>query len=539
MPDLFQYLCTRDIGFLRITATFWGIELSSPDKKDAAGELCKKMLNQTNLQELVNTLPPGVLDAIKTITRQGGRTPWPQYIRQFGEFRVVGPGSRDRKKVYQNPISIAETLVYHSFIASAIFDTSKGLQEFAFIPTDLLEHLRELLKIENPDMGQNTIISSLGRPANAKECKYIYTSSGKLLDDLVTLISALRLGIDPPALSIPVPIVTDFISSAGLIIGDAPSPSKLKIFLELPVELALEKLGESWMESETFNELHQLKGLIFEGEWQNFPQLTRQVLLNHINRIPIGTWWNLQTFIDDMHSIYPDFQRPAGDFDSWFIKRKTDGSYLRGINTWYEVDGALIDYLICGPMHWLGKVDLASADQNGRITAFRLRTNPPQRDESAKLSVSSDGKIIIPRFVSRLIRYQVSRFCDWEEEKSEEYVYRISVNSLHKATEQGLNINQFLNLLTKNARSELPPILVNALHRWASKGMEAEIGTQIILQVKNPEVIEKLQKSKASRFLGDMLNPTTISIMPGAKLKVISALAEIGILTEDKIPGKS
>lgn len=539
MPDLFQYLCTRDIGFLRITATFWGIELSSPDKKDAAGELCKKMLNQTNLQELVNTLPPGVLDAIKTITRQGGRTPWPQYIRQFGEFRVVGPGSRDRKKVYQNPISIAETLVYHSFIASAIFDTSKGLQEFAFIPTDLLEHLRELLKIENPDMGQNTIISSLGRPANAKECKYIYTSSGKLLDDLVTLISALRLGIDPPALSIPVPIVTDFISSAGLIIGDAPSPSKLKIFLELPVELALEKLGESWMESETFNELHQLKGLIFEGEWQNFPQLTRQVLLNHINRIPIGTWWNLQTFIDDMHSIYPDFQRPAGDFDSWFIKRKTDGSYLRGINTWYEVDGALIDYLICGPMHWLGKVDLASADQNGRITAFRLRTNPPQRDESAKLSVSSDGKIIIPRFVSRLIRYQVSRFCDWEEEKSEEYVYRISVNSLHKATEQGLNINQFLNLLTKNARSELPPILVNALHRWASKGMEAEIGTQIILQVKNPEIIEKLQKSKASRFLGDMLNPTTISIMPGAKLKVISALAEIGILTEDKIPGKS
>ena len=36
------------------------------------------------------------------------------------------------------------------------------------------------------------------------------------------------------------------------------------------------------------------------------------------------------------------------------------GDYLRGFSTWDEVDGALVRFLITGPMHWLGLVDLAA-----------------------------------------------------------------------------------------------------------------------------------------------------------------------------------
>ena len=51
---------------------------------------------------------------------------------------------------------------------------------------------------------------------------------------------------------------------------------------------------------------------------------------------------------------------PAGDFDSWFIKRAADGSYLRGFESWDQVDGALIRFLISEVMHRLGLIDLAA-----------------------------------------------------------------------------------------------------------------------------------------------------------------------------------
>ncbi len=58
----------------------------------------------------------------------------------------------------------------------------------------------------------------------------------------------------------------------------------------------------------------------------------------------------------------PRLPAPAGDYDSWFIKRASDGQYLRGFAHWEEVDGALIKYFITDILHWLGQVDLSAAE---------------------------------------------------------------------------------------------------------------------------------------------------------------------------------
>ena len=54
----------------------------------------------------------------------------------------------------------------------------------------------------------------------------------------------------------------------------------------------------------------------------------------------------------------------------------------------------------------------------------------------------------------------------------------------------------------------------------------------IVLRVASVEVLQALQKSRASRFLGEPLGLTTISIKPGAVEKVMAALAELGYLGE-------
>jgi TPP-dependent indolepyruvate ferredoxin oxidoreductase alpha subunit len=58
------------------------------------------------------------------------------------------------------------------------------------------------------------------------------------------------------------------------------------------------------------------------------------------------------------------------------------------------------------------------------------------------------------------------------------------------------------------------------------------VQTQVILKVSRPEVLEEMRRSKAARFLGQVLTPTTVIIKGGAIQKVMDALAELGLLTE-------
>ncbi len=88
----------------------------------------------------------------------------------------------------------------------------------------------------------------------------------------------------------------------------------------------------AWLESNNFNELRQIPSLVCEGEWDNQPLATREFLLNLLEAVPDNKWWSLPVFIRAIKEKYPDFQRPAGDYDSWFIKRIADGVYLRGFD---------------------------------------------------------------------------------------------------------------------------------------------------------------------------------------------------------------
>jgi hypothetical protein len=57
----------------------------------------------------------------------------------------------------------------------------------------------------------------------------------------------------------------------------------------------------------------------------------------------------------------------------------------------------------------------------------------------------------------------------------------------------------------------------------------------MVLRLKSTELLNELRASRAARFLGDPLGPTTVTVKPGAWKKVISFLAEMGYLGEAEI----
>jgi hypothetical protein len=260
----------------------------------------------------------------------------------------------------------------------------------------------------------------------------------------------------------------------------------------------------------------------------------------------VRPFWSVSAFQAAIRQYSPDFQRSAGDYDAWYIRERESGTYLRGFEHWEDVEGALISFMLGGPLYWLGVTELGfpkerDAGQPVMLTAFRfsewasvlLNFQYPVglMEESASFTVRSNGQIIAPLNVQRAARYQVARFCEWREFSHDAYHFFVSPGSLNAARKQGLNTQQLLYLL-KRYTGHLPPKFFQALERWEASGSEVKLQNATLLRVKDPNLIEALRKSKAARFLGEALSPTAILVMAGREERIISVIAEMGYLTE-------
>jgi len=525
MPDLLASLHSHDLGHLRIVAELWGLELDARARDAAAEELSASLLDPELARETLDVLPAEARPALDALLAARGRIPWAEFARRFGEIREMGPGKRDREQPHRHPVSAAETLFYRGLLAKAFFDADKGAQEFAYIPDDLLKVIDRERREENTG-------EILGRAATPVEKAFEIPADDRVLDDAATLLAALRAGETERRFA---PQLSALLHAAKILRKNVPQTEAVKTFLEAPRFDALTMLVEAWKSSPGFDELRLVPSLVCEGEWTNAPLDTRQTLLGFLEALPPNQWWSFPAFLRDLKLKHPDFQRPAGDYDSWFIKRASDGQYLRGFAYWDAVDGALVRFLI-QTMRWLGLADLAAPGEGKDFTAFRVRqagaTLVRYADQPGKITIASSGKISVSRYASRAARYQIARFCEWDEPKGDDFIYRVSARSLKRASEQGLKAGQMLSLLAKATRNAVPPALEKALKRWEVNGTEARAESQTILRAARPEVLEELRKSKAARFLGESLGPTAVIVKSEALPKIAAALAELGVLLD-------
>ena len=538
MPDLKHRFRTHDLGFLKIVAELWGIDLAAPDAKRGLSKLTHALLDQALVLEIVSALPDDAREALDALIRNEGWMAWPRFIIKFGKLREMGPGRRDREKPYLEPVSPTEVLWYRGLIGQDFLMREGELQECAYIPDDLLALLPPPLPT-GPELP--------GRAASPGEKAHIQRANDRVVDHTCTLLASLRME-DPrrsPAVEVwqpPYEVVYALLSAMKLITSsEQPVPEDARPFLEMPRGEALAWLVRGWRRAELFNELKLIPGLICEGAWHNDPKAARNFILDIIGEIPEGKWWHLDSFVKAIYERKPDFQRPAGDFDSWLIWDAETGDSLAGFKHWEAVDGALIRFMITGPMYWLGLIDLASSSGDDPVRAFRISdwagdlllgkpiANAPLEDQPIK--AFSDGTITADALTPRIARYQVSRFCLWISEGKGTYTYKLTPKSLQNAAAQGLKPSHLETLLKKYGEAP-PPSLIKALHQWDKEGGQVKIRPAVILQVSDPKILGALRESSAGRFISDHLGPAAAVIEPGAAEKVAAALVRLGYLSD-------
>ena len=543
MPNLYASLRDQDLGFLNIIASFWGVTIPRRDTETARKALVSEIIDRELVEEMAAALPAPAAAALSELLQSTGRLPWVRLVRQHGDVRQMGRARRDREKPYEDAPSAVEMLYYRGLVARAYMDSPDGMQEYAYIPDDLLP----LIPVSEP-----LLELALGRPAADQDCVQVLAAGDRILDDATTMLAGLRAEADYSRyiLKACAPFLYELLQAAGLIEETGELDVEVvRVFLEHPRGETLAALARTWITSPGLSDLHLVPTLEAEGAWRNDPLETRRRVLDFIASVPDGAWWSINGFISAIKDRFPEFQRPDGDYDSWFLKDLATGEYQRGAAHWDQVEGALLRFLIVGPLHWLGIVDLASAralkskepPPDGWAMAFRLtrwarhlmKGIPIEKlaEEDQKVHVRSDGRINVPRLAPRAARYLLARFCDWEAPVWDEYRYRPTPSSLVAAAEHGLNVGQLIALLARHTDG-IPPNITRSLKNWQVQGVAARIETFPVLRLPAPEALSALRASRAARYLGDTLGPAAVALKPGTEQRVLAVLSELGYLGE-------
>ena len=582
MPDLMQSLQGFDLGHLQIIAQFWGFDLEDRDLKRVQIQLVNQLLNSPLLSEIVMSMPEDAAIAFLDLIKHQGQLTRAVFTRRYGEIREMGPARRDRERPYElNNANPAETLFYRGLISRAFFDTPSGPQELVFIPEDMLakciqENITEILKRDSNSRFENKLDNKmnrlhelvLGRPAHPIEYSYNIMAQDGILDLATTLLAALRsqkniatleeIFKETSSYPLSASLLMKLLQSAGLVdVEEKPLLDLTRHFLEISRAEAMSLLFRGWLNSVIFDEIRLLPRIAAAGEWHNDPLIARETVLSFLKSIPfpvsestdeIKLWWSLDALIEGIHQVHPDFLRPDGDYDSWYLRDETSGQYLRGFEHWHRIEGQLIRFVICGPLYWLGLVDLgfATIPEEGKpivASSFRfsqwayylLSHEPPKGlpAEVEKLQILSDGRVFCPRLAPRSVRYQLARFCDWEgyDPGRGEYKYRISTYGLALARKQGLRVGQLISIMRHQAKT-VPPGLIRALERWEKGENPIRISRLVVLRVKDPATLQVLRSSKAGRFLGEPIGNTAVVVKSGAREKVQAILLEMGYLAD-------
>jgi len=253
-------------------------------------------------------------------------------------------------------------------------------------------------------------------------------------------------------------------------------------------------------------------------------------------------WYRIADIIAVIRREDPDFQRPDGQYETWYIRDAETQEYLSGFEYWDRVEGRLLHFLIRGPLYWLGMTELSAATTVDEA-AYRLSPRalawladePPAADEVVvPLVVQPDGILLVPYNASRYERFQAARIADPEPlSPAKPYRYRIVPSSLSEAQGQGISPERMLQVLERASGRPVPAAVQRGITRWSEKGVEGRLQSVVVLRVGDAEILETLRANPKTRdYIGEALGDLAVVIRQGEWEEFRQAVAQLGLLLD-------
>ena len=507
MNTLLRTLQDLSPAMLRAVAENNHVSLASNVPRAMADELAAVLVDPAHIASVVSSLSSEACDALAHLVQEDGRMTTAAFERRYGEIRSFGPGRLERERPQRNPATTSETLWYLGLIYRTFAETPEGLTEFLGIPTEVIPLLPQLQSpvgsfrlsavsgpasmaaLPLPDTLLHDVCSLLClvqagevRTAGQGEATNWRITSLYALGELMLQPVEAAHFLDPrspgnvSALAFALVADMGWLRVAGGVVRLHAEPVHQWLLLSRPEQRR--RLMEAWRASTSWNDLCRTPVLSCEetGSWGNDPAATRTRLLPLLASLDNMTWYTTADFVAAAKEHAPDFQRPDGDYNTWYLRRRDDSIFLRGFERWDEVEGELLRWLLVGPLSWLGVVQ-TGLDERG-AALFRLTEDgarwlaeeaAPATDTAGQLVVLPDFTLEIPADAPLIDRFRVARFTTWEpvvRQPALLFRYRITQTGLRRAARQGITAERVLIYLQEQCGEALPGNVAAALAGW-------------------------------------------------------------------------
>jgi len=571
METLLIALQNTDIGVLYALAEVWSVSTVKLASDEVAPTLTNAMLTPSRAEKVWDMLDDDARGALQMVLANKDRKMLKtQFELLYGKLEKMGRNQIEREKPHKQPKSVAQALYYRGLITEG-FEKNKGghIVPIVYIPSDFADvlpiHKTQYANLKDEVLSEGENLHSVANtplePLDDSDLDNIQLADTAIVDDMTTLLAYLRLhsaGVEgdsflpsdaerilPAFLKPEIERLTFMLCvgvNAELIhVQDGrayPRRDGSQKWLGLPRWSQIKHLADAWRTGDIYQELWHVSGLFPDPEAFAYdPLIARQSVLGFLASLPPKNpkaWWGVQDFIDTVKATEPHFQRPDGNYDSWYI-RNAQNEYLRGFESWDAVEGALIESFLYAPLHWLGFTDVA--EDAVRLNAYGrgfvgLAPFPQPNDSEEKVRVLPDATLTVSRKVSRADRYQVARFSEWQL-GAEPYAYRITAKSLEMAQEQGITPAQIEAFLKRH--TDALPAPVSRLLSLTQAGALAELTLErlIVLRTTSPEVLDRIYNEPSlRRYLGARLGEMAVTVRADTLEKFQEALTLAGLRAE-------
>ncbi len=521
-----------------------GVPLPQAETREARAALADALLSPAHMEIAVQDLSAAETEALQALVAAGGAIEARKFARDFGAIRKMGPNRLQREKPWESPVNPAESLWYRGFIFKDFHHTTHGPEEVIFIPADV----KPALPIDSPPQKPTvqweiaTIPTHTIAPdAPAGEdlfCLLVYLQThfvrlspqDKLPAEHIRAIrhtfSHLNGDDDPTAAQHYFDFILHLARRMNFL---RKQGGRLKLhaetvrqWLQSAPDAQLAALQKTWRADPTWNDLWHTPGLHPQPTgWENSPMLGRSKVLHHLSGIPRGEWVTIDGFIRAIKTIEPDFQRPDGNYETWYI-HNDDNQPLMGFEHWDAVEGQFIRHMITGTLYALGIVSLGGVSAAAPPTVFQLT---PAGDaffrrggKSSSVALAPQGRLrinpddftvrVTPK-ISLFRRFQLARIAEWVKRRDDGVVYQFSRAGYAKALEQSISLEQILGFLNRATNAQTPLQLVDALHRWDRRTGAVKLERLTVLRVNDADTLKEiLQHPEIAPLLGPPLGPT-------------------------------
>ena len=525
MKSLRDAIIDYDLVLLQGIATKRGLEPPARRDAESLALFCDSLVSPVSVAIALDDLSAQEREALNNLMAAGGLLEALKFSRLYGQIRAMGPNKLRRETPWQSPASPAEGLWYRGLIFKGFRHTVNGPEEVVFIPDDV-----QSLLPNQPAKVTSFQVSLASAPTITLPARqtlredfftllvYIQMNRVKLNQDQEISESDQRGMLSQFS-------QTDFEDDATahrwllLVIHLARRMNMLlrqgqqlklnsepvRAWLEKESEAQLRQLQNTWRSDPTWNDLWHTTGLYPKDTgWENSPLLGRSKILSYLAQLPGGEWVSFNQFIKAIKTNEPDFQRPRGDYQSWYIYDKA-GKPLMGFEHWEAVEGRLIRYILGTILFALGALELGAPARTLAPTAFRitplgerfLDPDTPSKAPPAKnpppLRINAANFIVrVPNEASLFDRFQLARFAALQRREELRAIYQISRQSYLAALEQHITPEQIQAFLSRATRDQVPLALVEAMHNWSRRRDSVKLESLTLLRVSDPDMVSEL-----------------------------------------------